>query len=110
MLHRYDIAVSTLCVPCTTHANSKGTRLQSHQQVDEHIEGGRHLRKVEEYEEANAEDDGDDEGDEGDWIENSDGEWGPHGEKYHPRDDDDEPPSPSQQDTAGAGQQQAIAT
>ena len=109
MLHRYDVAVSTLCVPCATRANSKGTRLQSCQQVDEHVEGGRHLRKVEEYEEMHGDDDGDDEGDEGDWIENSDGDWGPPGGKRDWRDDDeDDPPAPCLQTTAAAQQQQPI--
>ena len=53
-MHRFDIAVSTLCVPCTTHATSKGTRLQFDQQLDDHVEGARHVRKVEEYEEEHA--------------------------------------------------------
>ena len=112
MLHRYDLTTSTFCVPCVTRAGSKGARLQSHQQVDEHVEGGRHLRKVEEYEEMHGADDGDDEGDEGDWIEDSDGEWGPPGGKRDWRDDGDEDDShaPCQQTTAATQQQQSIAT
>ena len=51
LLSRVDVAHTTYCMPCATTPTSKGTHMQDRGQVSHHLEGERHLRKVEEYEE-----------------------------------------------------------